>query len=246
MALPQSNRFLLDVFRLESGVYHWTGTVEDLLTNPRKMTDDARRTGHPLGLPILANTARLNIGVSETNSALARFGRMIRIVGASGKNASLSYEYTDLTTDEINVAQLDSWIRGADISEGAGELAHLLASEKLYVAAGIARAGKIKVELSDQNSSTAGLAVEEVGTVGNLQVTGSALGVASRQVVIEINGSCIVALKLLRMRYGFTGMWLDGKPPVAPGSEIRGNTSHVAWDAPDVPDPSHDYLFLAD
>jgi hypothetical protein len=157
-------------------------------------------------------------------------GLVSGIVRALGGNAGLDlsiatastveFGYEDVTTDRVDLADLDAWLGGADFRPGLRNITDLLAAEDIYVITATLKARSVSVTLNGDTSAGATVDVPAIQSVVGAKVSVSAGGQRSERLTFTGKVALTVAAKAAQLKVDGHGFWVNERPVT--GGEIRG------------------------
>jgi hypothetical protein len=213
------------VLTRNGGTLRRFGALSDVLTARHPLGADAIRrdqiTANAAGSTARSVKAGLSLGL--VNTILTALGGKAGLdLSATGAH-SVDYQYTDVTTDIVNIALLDAWLSDADLAPGAGRVADLVVAERLYTVVASLKAAGVTSTMKDEKGTDLKVDVPTVEQLvgGGVSVSGS----STRGNELTFRGSVplVIAAKVAQLKVDERGFWVE-EEPVTKG-EIRGLSS---------------------
>jgi len=148
--------------------------------------------GSTIKLPVLSeNVAAANVSGQRTAEigvglGLSLLGTIIGAMGGSKigldvayKNTkSVTFEFTDVLSDSVQIAQLDQYLTDADLSPFSKHVGALLEADEIYVTTATIKSTQITVDGKSSSGTTVGVDVPAVQQLvgANVKVTSSGTG----------------------------------------------------------------------
>jgi uncharacterized protein Veg len=214
LALPTSDMDLLWVLTREGGNVRRFGALADVLTAPTAPGEElVRRDAVVVDMTGEANrSAKLGLTLSVVNTIITALGGTAGL-SLSGTGASkVIYTYTDVVADAVNIAKLDGWLNGADLSQTAPRIADLLVAEKIYVVLGALKASGITVSLLDNADHEVSVDVPTIQQLVGANVTVDAASGRSNTITFHGGQALTVAAKVAQLKVDERGFWVSEKP----------------------------------
>lgn len=164
-------------------------------------------------------TGDLSIGVGLsllTNVIGAMGGGTIGLDAQYQKAKSVSFQFTDVFTDSIEIAELDQFLGGSDVNPASKHVASLLDADDVYVMTATLKSSKLTVDAKGAAGGSVGLSVPAIKEVvgGNLTVSGA--DATSNTVTFEGRDRLVFGFQAVRLFYD------DGRytafEPLQPGT----------------------------
>jgi hypothetical protein len=124
----------------------------------------------------------LGIGLSVLGTIIGAMGGSKLGLDLKYKNAkSVTFEFQDVLEDRIEVAALDQYLTGADVSPFSTYVGKLLEADQIYVTTAVVKSNKIAVEAKGSNNTGVDVSIPEIkGVVGGNVKIGPASEKASK------------------------------------------------------------------
>ncbi len=117
----------------------------------------------------------VGLGISILGSYIGAMGGSVLGLDLKYQQAStLSFEFSEVSEDSIEVVRLDQYLSDADVSPFSRHVAELLDADEIYVTTAVLKSQQFTVEGKTEDGAGVGLKVPEIQGIvgGNLQVSG--------------------------------------------------------------------------
>lgn len=119
----------------------------------------------------------VGVGLSIIGTVIGAMGGGKLGLDAKYKDAkSVAFEFTDVLTDDVEIAALDQFLGASDIDPASQHVATLLDADEIYVVTAVLKSSKFTVEATAQGGGSLDVKVPELQGIvgGNVTVSGSA------------------------------------------------------------------------
>jgi hypothetical protein len=184
----------------------------DPLINADEAVVDARGNSRRL--------VKVGVGLGVVSAILKAFGAAADIELSTSAVRSVEYGYTDVVSDRVDLASLDSWLAQAAFRPGLRNITDLLAAEDVYVIVAALKARALSVSFLDNNKEEVEVELPAIKTA-----IGAKVGVTAddqRNCALTFRGEIglTVAAKAAQLKFDENGFWVNER--VVTGAEIRG------------------------
>ncbi|MGW0181693.1 hypothetical protein [Nocardia sp. NPDC003345] len=224
--VPRAGLSVLDVFAARPSGYQRLGSLEDLLEGEHSLIGSPylRRGLTVAGSAFIGEkNVKLGLGLTVLDQIAGLMGQSVSTAGAHARGETLDYEYVDVTRDEIDLFELDGWIRTADLRTNTQFGAQLAVSEKAFVAVAAQFAPTVRISITGKSDTE--LTVRTTGAVAGHVERQHA---AQRGLTVSLTGAepVCIALMLVRIFCNSQGFWLTAEPHTSGGWIRSGDTPY--------------------
>ena len=164
-------------------------------------------------------SAKIGIGLGVVSALLKAFGAAAGIESFTSAARSVEYGYTDVASDRVDLASLDSWLAQADFRPGLRNITDLLAAEDVYVIVAALKARALSVTLLDNNKNGVDVNVPAIKAAIGAKVAVTADAQRSCALTFRGQRGLTVAAKAAQLKFDENGFWVNER--VVTGAEIR-------------------------
>lgn len=164
-------------------------------------------------------SAKIGIAVGIVSAIVKALGADAGIDLSASAARSVEYGYTDVVSDRVDLASLDSWLAQAGFRPGLRNVADLLAAEEVYVVVATLKARALSVALLDSNQNGVDVDVPAIQGVVGAKVSVSADSERSSKLTFHGQTALTVAAKAAQLKFDEDGFWVNER--LFTGGEIR-------------------------
>jgi hypothetical protein len=164
-------------------------------------------------------TGDLSVGVGLsllTNVIGAMGGGTIGLDAQYQQAKTVSFQFTDVYTDSVEIAELDQFLGGSDVNPASRHVASLLDADDVYVLTATLKSSRLTVDAKGASGASVGLSVPAIKDVVGTNLTVSGTGTTSSAVTYEGRDRLVFGFQAVRLFYD------DGHytafEPVQPGT----------------------------
>ncbi len=172
-------------------------------------------------------TLKAGIGLGLVSGIVRALGGKADLDLSIATARTVEFGYDDVTTDRVDLADLDAWLAGADFRPGLRNITDLLAAEDVYVITATLKARSVSVTLNGDNSAGATVDVPAIQSVVGAKVSVSGSGQRSDRLTFTGQTALTVAAKAAQLKFDERGFWVNERPVV--NGEIRGIGDEVTY-----------------
>jgi hypothetical protein len=113
------------------------------------------------------------VGISILGSIIgAMGGSKLGLDAKFSKSKSITFEFSDVLEDSIEIARLDQFLANADVNPNSRQLAQLLEADEIFVSTSIIKSKKFTIDVKKKNAADASVTVPEIKEIigGNVSV----------------------------------------------------------------------------
>ncbi len=142
----------------------------------------------------------VKLGLSFLGGILQAMGGMVPGLDSSyGEAENLSFEFSDVLEDRLEIAELDQYLADAKVNEFSRDLAERLKSSQVYVTTAVLKTAKIIVTSSDKKGSGIDVKVPVVQAAVGVEVGVSGSGESSSAITYEGKSPLVFAFQAVRL-----------------------------------------------
>jgi hypothetical protein len=123
------------------------------------------------------NELSVGIGLSILGSIIgAMGGTKLGLEAKFEKAKTITFEFSDVLEDSIEIARLDQYLASADVNPNSRQLALLLEADEIFVTTAIIKSNKFNVDVQKKNNVDGGVKIPEIKEIvgGNVEVKAAA------------------------------------------------------------------------
>ena len=222
IAMPTTDVHVLQVLTRQRSVLRRYSDLPSVLVAAPATDDPLIKENEPVvnASGTKRRSAKIGIGLGVVSAIIKAFGADASIELSGSAARSVEYGYTDVVSDRVDLASLDSWLAQADFRPGLRNITDLLAAEDVYVVVAALKARGLSVTLLDSNSNGVDVDIPAIQAAVGAKISVSADSQRSSTLTFHGQTALTVAAKAAQLKYDENGFWVNERP--AKGGEIRG------------------------
>ena len=214
LALPTSDMDVLWVLTRDRGAIRRFGTLADVLTAEAKPGEELVRRGAVVvdATGDAKRSFKVGLTLNVVNTIVTALGGKAGLTLSATGATNVTYTYTDVHADTVDLVKLDRWLAGADMSQASPRVADLLVCEKILVVVGALKASGITVSLADNSGHSVNVDIPTVQNLVGGSITVDATAERSNTVTFHGSQSLTVAAKAAQLKVDERGFWVSEQP----------------------------------
>lgn len=227
VAMPTTDIAVLNVLAEGSGVLRRYSRLDNVMLNVEPLPEVRVDAGVVDATGTAVRSAKAGIGLSVVSQVLQALGADATAAVSTARARTVEYAYSDVSSDAVDLVDLDRWLGTAEFDPTTRATADLLAAEDLYVVVNLLKARGLSVRLVDEHSRGIELKVSALQETVGANVTVSQAGSDSSTVTFRGPVPLGVAVKATRIQLDDHGFYLGSGP--RPRGEVRPLNRRYAW-----------------
>jgi len=202
LALPRSNIAPLDLYHRGAGILHYFGNIRDVFLTAPTLPPDLKSGDAPTISGQSTGKLSLNLGLNLLDRVVTAMGGSSAGLEAKyGSAKRMVFEFRDVVTDYIAVAQLDGFLSDTDIRPGVKRTRELLDHEDVFVVTATLKTKKLVVTSFSSDNTELSLDPGPLQEAVGGEVTVKASGANSTRLTYEGKHELIFAIQTVRLGY---------------------------------------------
>lgn len=213
LAMPTTDLALLDVLTRERSILRRYSALPHVLITPGTATYVtalgavvADATGEA------ARSMKAGIGLGVVSGILSALGAGASVDLSASRAHRISYAYTGVTADRVDIASLDTWLSHCDLDPNARSVSEMLVAERLYLVIAVLKASGLRVTVVDADEQEVALDVPAIQQVVGAKL--SVKGSSTRTGTVTFQGTqpLAIAAKAAQLSLDDNGLWVGTRP----------------------------------